>query len=246
MSAAVVLLAAGSGTRVGAGVNKVLLPVAGAPVLVHALRTALAVDGVDHLVVVVRPGDEAEVADAVGPLLLDHEGREVRVTVGGATRHASERAALRALEAEVDDGRVDVVALHDAARPLAAPALYDAVLAAAREHGGAVPAYPLTGLVRRHGGPVPGTGRGTRTVAVQTPQAFRAGVLLAAHRWAEETGFTGTDTASCVAAWAARPEHGGPEHGGAEVGIVAVPSDATNLKVTWPGDVRVAEHLIRP
>ncbi|MDF9716854.1 2-C-methyl-D-erythritol 4-phosphate cytidylyltransferase [Nocardioides sp. ChNu-153] len=244
MSAAVVLLAAGSGTRVGAGVNKVLLPVAGAPVLVHALRSALAVGEVDHLVVVVRPGDEAEVADAVAPVLLehpDHADREVRVTVGGATRHASERAALRALEAEVDDGSIDVVALHDAARPLAAPVLYDAVLAAAREHGGAVPAYPVTGLVRRDGGPVPGAGRGSRTVAVQTPQAFRADVLLAAHRWAEETGFTGTDTASCVAAWAGRPGHGGPD-----VEVVAVPSDATNLKVTWPGDVRVAEHLIRP
>lgn len=230
MSSAIVLLAAGSGTRVGAGTNKVLLPLAGVPVLVRSLRTALAVPDVAALVVVVRPGDEAEVAALLEPELGD---REVRLVAGGATRHASEAAALAALSDVAD---LDVVALHDAARPLATVDLYERAIVAAREHGGGVPAAPVPPLVRRAGGPVPGVGRDVHAVGVQTPQAFRAPELLAAYRWAAAHDFDGTDTAACVDAWAGATS--------TPLRIVAVESTAPNLKVTYAEDLRVAAALL--
>lgn len=235
---AVVVLAAGSGTRVGAGVNKVLLEVGGEPVVSRSVRTAVEAPGAAVVVVVCRAGDEEPLADALAPALAraEERGVEVRMTTGGATRHDSEAAALAAL---ADHDGIDVVAMHDAARPLADAGLYAAVVAAAREHGGAVPAARLTHLVQRAGGPVPGLGGpGARTVGVQTPQAFRVDVLRAAHAWASETGFAGTDTAACVAAWAHAVV------GDAAPRIVVVDAPASNLKVTWPEDLRAATSLL--
>ncbi|NYG54806.1 IspD/TarI family cytidylyltransferase [Nocardioides perillae] len=234
--AAVVVVAAGSGSRVGAGVNKVLLPLLGAPVLAWSVRTALAVDGVCRVVVVVRDGEQEAVAEALGPHLpLDPapDAPEVVMVAGGATRHDSEWAALRALAADVEAGRVDVVAVHDGARPLAGPGLFAAVLDQAREHGGALPAVPVRGVVRRDGGALPAT-----LVGVQTPQAFRADALLAAYAAAEADGFRGTDTAACVGWWGQRT--------GADVRIAAVPSTPRNLKVTFPEDLAVAARLATP
>lgn len=226
MPAAVVVLAAGAGTRVGAEVNKVLLPLGDAPVLAWSVRDALALDDVVRVVLVVRRGEEQAVADAVAPHL---GGREVGVVIGGATRHASEWQALRALAPAIEAGEVDVVAIHDGARPLAGTALLETTIRAAREHGGALPAVPLPGLARAAGGPLP-----AGLVGVQTPQAFRAAALLAAYRHAEADGFEGTDTASCLERYA------GPE---ADLRIAAVPSTARNLKITFPEDVALALRL---
>ena len=181
MPAALVLLAAGSGTRVGADVNKVLLPLDGSEdpassALALSLRTALEVADVHRLVLVVRSGDEEAVTAAVQPLLGE---REVAMVVGGATRHASEQAALGVLRADIEAGEIDVVAIHDTARPLAGPELYAAVIEAAREHGGAIPAAPLTHLATLALQPVE-KAAGEALVGVQTPQAFGAATLLAA------------------------------------------------------------------
>jgi 2-C-methyl-D-erythritol 4-phosphate cytidylyltransferase len=222
MPAAVVILAAGSGTRVGAEVNKVLLPLGDAPLLVASLRTAWRLPDVRRVLLVVRPEDRAAVTEAVTPHLGEHE---VGVVDGGATRHGSEWNALRVLAADIEAGEVDVVAIHDAARPLAGPDLFVATLGAAREHGGALPAVPVTAVVRRDGGPAP-----TGLVAVQTPQAFRAAELLTAYRRADVDGFDGTDTASCFERYA-------------EGRVAAVPSSAANLKVTFPEDVALAAGL---
>lgn len=231
--AAVVVVAAGSGSRVGAGVNKVLLPLLGAPVLAWSVRTALSVEGVRRVVVVVRDGEQDAVAEALAPHLptdADPHAPEVVMVAGGETRHDSEWAALRVLAADVEGGRVDVVAVHDGARPLAGPGLFAAVLAQAREHGGALPAVPVRGVVRRAGGAVP-----PALVGVQTPQAFRAPDLLAAYADAADHGFRGTDTAACLAWWAGRS--------GAAVRVAAVPSTPRNLKVTFPEDLALAARL---
>jgi 2-C-methyl-D-erythritol 4-phosphate cytidylyltransferase len=221
--AAVVILAAGSGSRVGADINKVLLPLGDTTVLGHSVRAVLEVADVTRLVIGVRAGDEDAIRTAVAPLLGSHE---VRLAPGGASRHASEWAALQALVDDVDAGEVDVIAVHDAARPLAGTALFEATLARAREHGGAVPVVDLPGLV----------GRDLRRVraglaGVQTPQAFRAVPLLEAHRRAAEDGYESTDTAACFERYADLP-------------VVAVDGGATNLKVTFPEDVAVAEALL--
>jgi 2-C-methyl-D-erythritol 4-phosphate cytidylyltransferase len=222
---AVILLAAGSGTRVGAAANKVLLPLRGVPVLGWSLRTAAALPYVDELVVVHRPED----LDVVGEVVREHlpEGRPATLVTGGATRHASEWRGLQALRDPITAGRVDVVAIHDTARPLAGTALFDATVAAAHQHGGALPARSQPGLLGRDLRAVTGL------VGVQTPQAFRARELLEAYTRAQTGGFAGTDTAACVAAYTRLELH-------------TVPAPATNLKITFPEDVDLAERLLTP
>lgn len=187
MPAALVLLAAGSGTRVGAATNKVLLPLDGSDdpassALGLSLRTALAVPDVHRLVLVVRSGDE--------------------------------------------DG-IDVVAIHDTARPLVSPELFSVVIGVARKHGGAIPAAPLTHLSTRDLQPVDGA-----LVGVQTPQAFRAADLLAAYAQAAADGFDGTDTGATLERYASG------------VRIVAVPSTPLNLKVTFADDLGAVTTLL--
>jgi 2-C-methyl-D-erythritol 4-phosphate cytidylyltransferase len=224
LRAAVVLVAAGAGSRVGAPTNKVLLPLHGVPVLAWSLRTVCSLEYVDQVVLVVRETD----VEAVTELAERHlpEGREAVMVTGGATRHASEWRGLQALRSRIEAGSLDVVAIHDGARPLADAALFDATCRAALEHGGALPARPQPGLVtadgRRHV---------TGLVGVQTPQAFRAGPLLAAYERAEADGFSGTDTAGCVAAYT-------------DLEVRAVPAPATNLKVTFAEDLALAERLL--
>jgi len=220
---AVVILAAGSGSRVGGETNKVLLPLGDTTVLGHSVRAALAVPDLARLVLTVREGDEDAVRETVAPLLGD---REARLLTGGGSRHASEWRALQTLAGDIESGLVDAVAVHDAARPLAGHALFEATLAAARERGGALPVVDLPGLLGRDLRPVAGD-----LAAVQTPQAFRAAPLLDAHRRAAEDGFEGTDTASCFERYAGLP-------------VVAVPGSSRNLKVTWPEDVLVVQSLL--
>lgn len=222
MPAAVVILAAGSGSRVGGDRNKVLLPLGDAPVLVWSLRDALALPDLHRVVLVVRPGEADQVASAVTPHLGD---AEVLVVEGGATRHASEWHAIRALAAAIEADEIDVVAIHDGARPLAGTALFTATIDAARQHGGAIPVVPLGSLVTLGGAPA-----GDGLAGVQTPQAFRAGDLLAAYREADAHGFLGTDTASCLERYT-------------DIRIAAVPSSPLNLKITFPEDVALAADL---
>jgi 2-C-methyl-D-erythritol 4-phosphate cytidylyltransferase len=225
---AVVLLAAGEGRRVGAGTNKVLLPLLGEPVFTWSLRQVLELPGVVEVVLVIRPEDRAEV-DAGLDLLADaHPGARIWVVPGGETRHGSEWNALRAIAGSIDAGEVDVVAVHDTARPLADADLFTAVVRTAHAHGGALPVRAQRSLVSRDSGrPLD-----EQLVGVQTPQAFRAAPLLSAYRQAERDGFTGTDTASSVEAYT-------------DLEIRCVPSPATNIKITFPHDVALAERLLR-
>jgi 2-C-methyl-D-erythritol 4-phosphate cytidylyltransferase len=224
MRAAVVVLAAGAGTRVGAEVNKVLLPLAGVPVVARSVRTARAVPGVRRVVLVVRDGEQDAVRAAVEPWLSD-EPPEVAMVAGGATRHASEWAALSVLAADIQAGALDVVAMHDAARPFASVALYEAVLASALARGGAIPVAHLRDLVAVDRSPLPAD-----LVGVQTPQAFRAADLLEAHRRAAADGVEATDTAAILARYTDLP-------------VAAVDSDEGNLKITVASDLVVAEAV---
>jgi len=220
--AAVVILAAGTGSRVGAGSNKVLLPLGDRPVLAWSVRDAGSLDDVRRVLVVVRPGEQDDVAAALQPYLDDDE---VGIVAGGVTRHASEWAALRALAPEIGSGVVDVVAIHDGARPLAGPGLFAATISAARQTGGAIPVVHLRGLLARDGRDLPPGLDG-----VQTPQAFRAADLVAAYTAAAAEGFDGTDTAACWARYSDLP-------------VAAVPSSPVNLKITFPEDLELALEL---
>ncbi|MCZ4498989.1 MAG: 4-diphosphocytidyl-2C-methyl-D-erythritol synthase [Marmoricola sp.] len=221
--AAIVLLAAGSGSRVGAGTNKVLLPLDGIPVLAHSVRTALSVDGVHRIVVVTRPEDHAEVSAALEPHLGTHD---LWLVDGGAERHDSEGRALAALRPEIDTGEITVVALHDAARPLASGTLFRTVIDTAAAYGSAVPAVAVGPLTR-----LDGSLAEPDLVAVQTPQAFRAAELVAAYDAAAADGFAGTDTAAFLERYS-------------DLRVRAVEGEATNLKVTFPEDLGLAAELL--
>jgi 2-C-methyl-D-erythritol 4-phosphate cytidylyltransferase len=220
--AAVVLLAAGSGRRVGAERNKVLMDLDGVPVLAHSVRTALRVDGAHRVVVVIRPEDREEVAEALTPHLGPHD---VWLVDGGEERHDSEQRALGALRADVEAGEIDVVAIHDAARPLASAELFRTAIDVAAADGAAVPAVPAGRLNNDDGSLAP-----EGLVAVQTPQAFRAAPLLAAYDAAAVDGFVGTDTAACLERYADLP-------------ISTVIGERRNLKITFPEDLRLVAEL---
>jgi 2-C-methyl-D-erythritol 4-phosphate cytidylyltransferase len=221
--AAAVVLAAGSGTRVGAETNKVLLPLDGVPILARSVRTVLDVEGVHRIVLVVRPEDREAISEAVAPHLGAHD---LWLVDGGEHRHDSEWQALQVLAADIENDELDVVVIHDAARPLAGPGLWRAVIDSAARHGGAIPVVESPRLSHVDGSLAP-----PRLVGVQTPQAFRARDLLRAYRQAKVDGFLGTDTAACL------------EHY-TDVAIAGVPSTAANLKVTFSEDLGLAEALL--
>lgn len=235
--AAIVVLAGGSGSRVGATdaqgaqLNKVYLPLAGRPLLAWSLDAAARTPGVTRLVLVVRADDAA----TAHRMLAEHPcPLPVEVVTGGDTRHRSEEAAVRHLALAIRAGEVDVVAIHDGARPLAGPDLFAEVITTAAESGGAVPVVSAGPLVEAVGSGGASTGahrQPVRLVRVQTPQAFRAAGLLDAFAAAAREGVEGTDTASTVEQFS-------------ELVVLAVAGSATNLKVTYPADATLAEALL--
>ena len=175
--AALVVLAGGEGRRVGHDTNKVLLPLAGRRVFTWSIRWARELAHVTHTVLVIREQDREVV---LRTLDREVEGAPVQVVVGGDSRHGSEWSALQALAGPIERGEVDVVVIHDAARPLASTRLFEDVVAAAAEHGGALPVLTPAGLTtlapaaEATASDVAAVTDGT-VVAVQTPQAFAAG-----------------------------------------------------------------------
>lgn len=228
--AAAVVLASGAGTRVGASLNKVYLPLAGRRLVSWSLEAFARVPGVSVLVLVTRPRDAGLVEQ-----VLAHEvgGAVVETVHGGASRQESELRALRHLAGRIGRGSVDTVLLHDAARPLITPELITRVLRAAREHGGAIPGLAADDIaaISEDGESLsPLTGAGT-AVKAQTPQAFRAAPLLEAYERADREGFAGTDTASVMERFSELPVHW-------------VPGEEQNIKVTYPHDLTVAGHVL--
>jgi 2-C-methyl-D-erythritol 4-phosphate cytidylyltransferase len=231
VSTAVVVLAGGSGTRLQRAENKVFLPLGGQALLAWSLTAFEASPLVERIVLVVRQGDEDRAADVTGPLRLT---KLTGTVVGGSTRHESERAGLEQLAPDIEAGVVDLVAIHDAARPFVREALLERIFEVARRVGGAVPALELTGEFLLHlgtdgaGTPLPTT----ELRRVQTPQAFQARALLDAHRRAWRAGFQGADTAESVERYS-------------EVEVEVVAGDADNVKVTYLEDLTQAEELAR-
>ncbi|OBI79853.1 2-C-methyl-D-erythritol 4-phosphate cytidylyltransferase [Mycobacterium sp. E740] len=224
--AVAVVLAAGLGTRVGADGNKAYLPVAGRPMAVWSLETLTRVADVARIVMVYRHGELELARDMVGRELPT---ARVEFVEGGASRHGSELNALRHLAADIEAGAIDVVLIHDAARPVAGAEMFVRALAVAREFGGALPALPLPSVVTTElAEPAQAP-----LVRVQTPQAFRAAPLLEAYRTAESHRFEGTDTSSCVEEFT-------------DLEVRTFPGELRNIKVTFARDIAIAEHLLAP
>jgi 2-C-methyl-D-erythritol 4-phosphate cytidylyltransferase len=219
VTTACIVPAAGRGDRLGPGTPKALRLLAGEPLLVHAVRSAIA-SGVVDLVAVAAPPSEV---DDVRDLLKPH-APELVVVAGGATRKASVAAALAEVPAAVD-----VVLVHDAARCLTPPELFAAVTNAVRRGAdAAVPVVPVTDTVKQvHGDKVLATLDRSELYTVQTPQAFRRAVLDHAHATVDEDA---TDDAGLA------------ERAGAVVRVVAGEDEA--FKITRPLDLLLAEIVL--
>lgn len=216
--------AAGRGERLGPGAPKALRPLGGIPMLVHAVR-ALAASRIVDLVVVAAPEDSAE---SVASMLAEQSFlAEVVVVTGGDTRQDSVARALLTLP---DD--IDVVLVHDAARPLVPVEVVTAVVAAVRAgHAAVVPGLPVIDTIKR----VDELGMVECTVdrgplrAIQTPQGFDRQVLQTAHATADLDA-AATDDAGLV------ERLGLPVH--------VVPGHEEAFKVTTPLDVVIAEAIL--
>lgn len=175
LSFAAVVVAAGQGLRAGQPLPKQFARWRGKPVVRHAAE-ALAAAGAAPIVVAIPEGAEVLAAAA----LADVPG--VRTVTGGETRQASVRAALEALAADPPD----VVLIHDAARPDCPRDVVDRLLGALQAHAAAIPVLPVVdSLARTDGNLMAGSAEREALRRVQTPQAFRYGEILAAHRrWA--------------------------------------------------------------
>ena len=245
--AVAVLTAAGSGSRLGAGVPKALVPVGGVSLLRRAAAGLIASGAVSH-VVVTAPAEEVDrfraelegLADgSVGAAAGRRSGIEV---VAGSPRSRQASVALGLAAALAAVPQADVVIVHDAARALTPPEVTQRVVAAVRAgHEAVVPALPVTDTVkevevRRAGEPEPvvGTPRRDRLRAVQTPQGFSTPVLVAAHRAGAERA--GDETL------AASDDAGLVEACGGSVVVVA--GDERAMKVTTPMDLALAELLL--
>jgi 2-C-methyl-D-erythritol 4-phosphate cytidylyltransferase len=224
--AVAVVLAAGLGTRVGADGNKAYLKIADRSMVAWSIDTLTRVPEIARTVLVFRRGELELAQDTIRREL---PSATVEFVEGGDSRHASESNVLAYLATDIESGSVDVVVIHDAARPLADPDMFITALSVAREFGGAIPAIPAADVVRTSGDD--DVESMTALVRVQTPQAFRAAALLEAYRAAGREGFEGTDTSSCVEAFT-------------DIDVRTFRGEQGNLKVTYAADIAVAERLL--
>lgn len=227
-SAAGIVVAGGSGNRLGSDCNKAYLPLAGRCLVSWALDSLAGVPSMGALILVIRARDRH---NARWVLEREVQNFPVELVVGGSTRHESERNGLRSLAGRIDTGEIDTVLIHDAARPLAGADLSASVLHAARRYGGAVPALPADDIIEVDD-------IGTRQVeghrvlvSAQTPQGFSAVPLLEAFEAAALDTFDGSDTASCVKRFSDLP-------------LRWIRGDERNVKITYPQDFFLAEQLL--
>lgn len=235
MKIAVILPAAGLGTRMGRSSaertgtsRKQFMLLEGSPILMHTVRKFAVSDRVRDIVVAVRAEDLGWVRELMA---REFPGRRVRVVEGGNSRQQSVENALASLDRDTD-----LVAVHDAVRPFIDPEIIHKVLDAAAETGAAIVAVPPVDTVKQVNR---GTGhvrvRSTlqrdRLVLAQTPQVFRYDLLTRAFQSAREDGFIGTDEASLVERL--------------DVEVTVVLGSDRNIKITKPADMDLARLFLQ-
>jgi len=231
MKVAVILPAAGLGTRMGrtqpesAGTSrKQFMLLDGAPILLHTIRKFLSCPSASEIVVALRAEDIAWVRE-----LLDKEAavKPVRLVEGGDSRQQSVENALASLSPDTD-----IVAVHDAVRPFIDRETIEKVIAEAARAGAAIVGIvPVDTVKQVHLNKVRGTLARERLMLAQTPQVFRYALLKQAFEKAREDDFIGTDESSLVE----RLE---------QVEVYVVPGSDRNIKITKPGDMELARLFL--
>ena len=218
MKVSVIVVAAGTGSRFGYERNKLFYPLCGEPVLAHTLRHIFAARSVSEVVIVHSRVDEKEIRRLVDDL---HPIQPVRYALGGAEREDSVYNGLMAVSRDMD-----VVMVHDGARPFAGPDWYDQGAAMMETARAAIYGIPLKDTVKVRGddGRLHTLNR-SRLVAAQTPQIFHRDLLVKAHEHARAEGIQATDDASLVEALG--------------VPVVILEGSEKNRKVTTRDDIPI-------
>ncbi|MEA5400787.1 2-C-methyl-D-erythritol 4-phosphate cytidylyltransferase [Synechococcus sp. BA-124 BA4] len=218
------IAAAGSGRRMGAERNKLLLPVAGRPVLAWTLEAALATPEISWIGVVGQSRDQAEVEALVAAAAPD---RPVHWILGGDTRQESVRLGLAALPPEAE-----ALLIHDGARCLVEPDLISRCAAAAARGEAVIAAVPVSDTIKRVAadGTIEDTPDRQVLWAAQTPQGFPLAQLRRGHATAAAEGWSVTDDASLF------------ERLGWPVRVIE--ASASNIKLTTPFDLTIAEAVL--
>lgn len=225
---AVIIVAAGSGARLGHAEPKAFVDLRGVPILEHALNGVF--DAVEPAqVIVVAPKAKLALASTIARRAAGAAAASISVVEGGETRQASVAAGLAALTSDVE-----VVLVHDAARALTPGALFDRVVSAVRAGGGVIPALSVSDTIKRIGAHEGGRGEKVidtvdrrDLVHVQTPQGFPRDELVAAYAAATQEF---TDDAALF-----------QDAGG---GVTIVEGEDRAFKITTPWDLRRAENLL--
>lgn len=215
-----VIVAAGNASRMG-GIDKVMAPIGGEPMILRTVRTFQNCDVIKEIVIVTRQ-------DLLVPIMdLCHGFDKVcAVIVGGASRQESVTLGLRALSA-----KVKLAAIQDGARPLITDMVIDRTVRAANTYGAAAPAIPVKDTIKTvRGGIVAATPDRKMLQAVQTPQVFDIDLLKTALKKAAEDNAELTDDCSAVERL--------------KMSVKIVMGDERNIKVTTPLDLKIAEAYL--
>jgi 2-C-methyl-D-erythritol 4-phosphate cytidylyltransferase len=217
MSLIVIVPAAGTGSRFGGAIPKQFLTLAGKPILQHVIERFLIDERVARVVVPVA-------AQLVGSI---KQTDRVTFIAGGETRLQS------VIRGVAEAGDAELIAIHDAVRPLFTPELLDLVATAAAEVGAALPVVPVTDTIHvmNEDATIAQTLDRSHLGAAQTPQCFRASILREVLERAERENADATDEAGLAARFGFT--------------VKAVPGDPRNLKITLPEDLEIAESYIK-
>jgi 2-C-methyl-D-erythritol 4-phosphate cytidylyltransferase/2-C-methyl-D-erythritol 2,4-cyclodiphosphate synthase len=224
LTVAAVIAAGGTGTRMNSSVPKQFIEISGKPILIHTIESLSSIKQLTQIVIALPP---EHIPDAEAILRKQQMQIEIRCVPGGPNRQESVRQGVAHTQQNAD-----VIMVHDAVRPLCERDVMVRVLESAWKKGAAVPGLPATETIQRvsRRGRVLSTPPREELYAIQTPQAFRAGILKSALERAHDAGFLGTDESSVVR-WAGHP-------------VVVVPGSPNNIKITRPLDLDIAGLLI--
>jgi 2-C-methyl-D-erythritol 4-phosphate cytidylyltransferase len=219
-----IVVAAGTGQRLGAERPKQFLSLCGEPVLIHTLRAFESCRQVNQIILVLPEHDRTKFSTNLPAYGLK---KIARIVHGGPERQDSVWNGLQVL----DPAQTDIVLVHDGARPLVTSEEIAKVVSEAQQNGAATIGYPVTDTLKEvESGQIIKTVDRRRFYLVQTPQAFRVDILLNAYQRAFDGGLRATDDATLV------------EQSGVPVSVVE--GSRENIKITWPDDLALAEFWL--
>ncbi|MFM1842291.1 MAG: hypothetical protein RLZZ490_1027 [Cyanobacteriota bacterium] len=217
--------AAGSGKRMGSNHNKLLLALLNEPLLSWTLKAAAAANSIEWIGIIGQPNDFGAFTRLLDSLAL---AKPVTLIRGGETRQASVFNGLQALPPEAK-----AVLIHDGARCLATADLFDRCTETLQTCQGLIAAIPVKDTIKvvDNQGWITATPDRQRLWAAQTPQGFDVALLKTCHQWGKDQGWEVTDDAALLE----KCGHG----------VKIVPGEETNLKITTPVDLAIAEFILR-